>query len=1022
MAAMMPSTGRLDDVLRALLQEIVEGLRGVHYEFVALTAYDADRNFVNQVNRDTTGSVFMPGRRPSVEVGVDAVASFPHGVAYRLTGNNARGAMELANAGLDSSWSIPLISAGVSYGMVTLCKPGSEPFSENELAIARQAVANAAHPMALIHQDAILSREASRRRLIEDLSRLPAGSESPDAVFARMMNSLPAALPHDYAHLTFRNAAGDYVLAGAEPVLFLGPGESYTDGQADYSRVLALGSRVTEYRTDRVAGFWPDRLREAGIGRVLLGLALSDGRIVATLTIGRQTHIPFSPQDVALLDLLVTLLGQAVENRERLDRERAAEARSALLNRIGVLLHGGKPIDEVFEELYQCLAAAVPFDYVSLIAPSGQDGFFSRLASYPELVNKNGELISLADSQYEAIVATGRTWAQYEPGLVQGPSPSKLAAAGLKRGIGLALSHDGAPLGILSVARRSPALFSDTEIAFLDLLGTMLSQSIATQQLVGRLEREAAFATVLNDLALGLKQDGSPPAFFAQVAQALPQVLHHDYLWLGVRDNNGSEDLRVIGGGGDPASSAFMHRLAIGSLAAGTKGQVLREYRSAAWPRPDLAPPDGWGRVELAVLGDDTAPLGVLGIAHSDDRPMRRDERRFLHVLASLLSQSLAHMQKLTRDALHKEQLEQAARLTALGELVASVAHELNNPLTAVVGFADVIELEASSEHRWVDDLRMLRREALRARDIVRDLLFIARPPVVERGPVDLPELFRHIVRLRGQAWRRAGLEAELELPSGLHVVAGAEAQLTQVFLNLITNAEHALRGQPNPRIRIRLADGDGQTVVSITDNGVGIPPEVKARVFEPLFSTKHGEGNGLGLSISYGIVAAHGGQLTVESEPGQGSTFRVALPWTEAARGENTLPEHAIAGHRMNVLVIDDEPSIRQLSQRLLGRMGHRCVALDGTAELRATIREERFDLVICDYRLGAVRADDVLEILASEAPELVDRTVIVTGATTEENVIRLVSRHGLRLMPKPFGLAELRQVLREFGSALSA
>ena len=446
------------------------------------------------------------------------------------------------------------------------------------------------------------------------------------------------------------------------------------------------------------------------------------------------------------------------------------------------------------------------------------------------------------------------------------------------------------------------------------------------------------------------------------------------------------------------------------------EGETVRQFTVRPGHDPEQAwmASQGMVRVVTVVLRDGPVPLGIMNIGRATERVYTRDELDFAGLLGTLLSQSLAWRRKDLLEEQQRDGLEQTARLTALGELVSGIAHELNNPLTSVIGFADLLADDLAGTPQGAD-LEVIRKEALRARDIVRDLLFIARPGTGERSVIDLADVVAHVERLRGRAWQQQGIDVRILAPAVPLQVVGNEQQLTQVLLNLVLNAEDAMTGVVRPRLRIALGEDDGRAVLSVRDNGHGMSEETARRVFEPFYSTKRGRGNGLGLSISYGIAAAHGGELTVRTEMGRGTTFAMLLPPAEGAPvGLRVMPPPRARDTHARVLVVDDEPSIRALSLRLLTQLGHEGVAAGSVGEAIAAVEEDAsFDLVVCDYRLGADRADTFIAALRARWPALLAHVVIATGATTEIAVQELVEREGLALLAKPYGGAQLRELL---------
>lgn len=376
-----------------------------------------------------------------------------------------------------------------------------------------------------------------------------------------------------------------------------------------------------------------------------------------------------------------------------------------------------------------------------------------------------------------------------------------------------------------------------------------------------------------------------------------------------------------------------------------------------------------------------------------------------------------AEVERENTEVRHRQQLEQASRLAALGELIGGVAHELNNPLTAVLGFAEILAISPQAGP-FREELQVIRKEAERARDVVRDLLFMARPGAAERTAVDLAEVVGHVERLKRAAWSREGLSVTIDLAAVTAPAMANEHQLVQILLNLVTNAEHALRGRPGAAIRISGATGPDCAQLTVEDNGPGMPPEVASRVFEPFFTTRPGVGNGLGLSLSYTIAASHGGRLDLVTAPGEGARFTLTLPRT-AHQQRPIEPDSETVSRRLSFLVVDDEPNVRRVCERLITSMGHRCVIAADSASAAVAAESQDFDVVLCDFRLCAETAADVVEALKRVRPTLLSRMVIATGATTEPGVEALRREHALRVLAKPYGLRDIAALAAEAAEA---
>ncbi len=330
--------------------------------------------------------------------------------------------------------------------------------------------------------------------------------------------------------------------------------------------------------------------------------------------------------------------------------------------------------------------------------------------------------------------------------------------------------------------------------------------------------------------------------------------------------------------------------------------------------------------------------------------------------------------------------LVETERLAAVGELVAGVAHEVNNPLGSISAFAQLLLREEGLSLDQRESLEIIYSETLRASHVVKDLLAFARRSAPRRESVDLTQVVEGALRLRGYQLASHGVQTLLDLPAGLPQVVGDARQLQQVVLNLVTNALQAMPDGGDLRL---IAGGDADRVtLEIGDSGGGIPESVRPHIFEPFYTTKpEGEGTGLGLSVSYGIVAAHGGTLALASSTQSGTTFLITLPSEKhtqvadetGAQGIPTVVRSPLQGLRL--LFVDDEASLRH-GMESFGRLRGIFVttASDGRQALELLERAS-FDAVVCDLRMPAMDGMAFYEALSARRPGLAARTVFVTG-----------------------------------------
>jgi PAS domain S-box-containing protein len=348
--------------------------------------------------------------------------------------------------------------------------------------------------------------------------------------------------------------------------------------------------------------------------------------------------------------------------------------------------------------------------------------------------------------------------------------------------------------------------------------------------------------------------------------------------------------------------------------------------------------------------------------------------------------------------------LHQNEKLSALGSLLAGVAHELNNPLSLVVGYAGLLE-EMAPDDATRERAIKVRIAADRCARIVRTFLAMARNKPRAPGPVVLNEVVEAALDIVAYGLRTADIEVERRLAPDLPLVRGDADQLHQVLANLLVNAQQALQTVPPPR-RLRAATGtDGEAVwVAVTDNGPGIPAGIVNRIFDPFFTTKpQGVGTGVGLSVSHGIVAAHGGQILVESEPGAGSTFTVRLPRARAERPDEVSADPPRAHRRARILVVDDEPDIGRLLTDILEGDGHEAACASSGREALDWLSGREVDLIISDLRMPDMDGPGLYRALAERRPELLTRLVFITGDTLAADITGFLSETGANVIEKP-------------------
>lgn len=296
----------------------------------------------------------------------------------------------------------------------------------------------------------------------------------------------------------------------------------------------------------------------------------------------------------------------------------------------------------------------------------------------------------------------------------------------------------------------------------------------------------------------------------------------------------------------------------------------------------------------------------------------------------------------------------------------------------------------------------------------MQDLGSLSRDEGDELGPVDVGLVVERAVRMTEHQLRhRATVVCELEARAP---ALANEARLGQVLLNLIVNAAQAIpEGHASAhQIRISTRSADGRVVIEVSDTGAGIAPEALPHIFDPFFTTKAHSGTGLGLSVCHGIVAQFGGEITVESQQGVGTTFRVSLPASPVPEAERSAPERLLArapSKRARILVVDDDPAIVKAIGRAL--RAHEITTAGSGAEALAVLGQRSFDLVLCDLMMPSITGMDVYEQLESKDPGLARRIVFMTGGAFTPRAMAFVADTARRCVKKPIDFTKVRALV---------
>lgn len=408
-------------------------------------------------------------------------------------------------------------------------------------------------------------------------------------------------------------------------------------------------------------------------------------------------------------------------------------------------------------------------------------------------------------------------------------------------------------------------------------------------------------------------------------------------------------------------------------------------------------------------------------------------------------------------DAAHPEEL-QHDRVAVVGQMTLAVAHELSNPLAAIVASAQTMlafwprqtppsrqddedypataQLDPAAAIQYREDIELILSEARRAGEIVGGLLAFARQQRPERKVVSISEVVQRVAVLGNNLLQTHDIRLRLpnmEEQEGRVWVKGDSNQLQQVMLNLLVNAQQAITGAGSgSTIEIGLRHPSTMLAeITVEDDGPGIPWEKRAMVFEPFFTTKPaGQGTGLGLPICSEIVNSHGGSLRLEEpESGLGARFVISLPLIDTSQNDNSaectpeascvdmtsLPAAEATTQPRRLLIVDDEKAILRSVGRFLKGSGYDVETASTGSDALLALRERQFDAVVCDLRMPGLSGEELFERARAEFPEVAPRIIFTSGDLLREESREFVRNSGCRSLQKPYELSDLLDILHE-------
>lgn len=716
--------------------------------------------------------------------------------------------------------------------------------------------------------------------------------------------------------------------------------------------------------------------------RSYIGVPLeSKKRAIGVLSLCSRRVQAFNEDHVSLLTAVGHQVGVAIEN-SLLYEDSVETARKVLArNHIVATLASSLELSEIFDDFTGEIGKLVDFDRIT-IALAEEDGQMLRVIASRGTVPgiyREGDRLPAA--------GTAAAWAMAESAPhVSGDIAREMRFSEQKHLLQLGFRSQ---LNIPLVARG-------------DVLGTLNLVSTRTGAFIHEVVEE--LKVISGQLAMALANQG----LYEAAARARNE-------WEATF-NSASDGIVVIN---NDRQVVHLNQAAVDIL-----GGSAEEYT---------------GRTSAEVLGRiEIKPEAVEAAA--DDRSKARAELkqelndgRVIEVVVDVMRDSdgnrigsVCFLRDVTEARRLRKQLMQSEKMVAVGQLVSGVAHEINNPLTGVAGYSQLL-LSRDLDEKTRKDVEAIYREAERATRIVRQLLSFARKHQPEKKQVDINEVVRESLELKAYDLRVNNIRVQTALEEGLPPTTADPHLLQQVFLNLITNAEHAmLDDRGGGELKVSTTTTSGRLRISFSDDGPGIPDELRDRIFDPFFTTKDvGKGTGLGLSVCYGMIEDHGGNIWAEPSSGRGATFVIELPILSEPVAEAPVvasPAEDVQGRLGKILLVDDEAAIRQALSKILRDAGHTVEAAENGEVALGMLKRNRYDCVVSDVKMPRMDGPALHQAVSSIDPDLAGSFIFISGDTVNPETRSYLDRINNPHLTKPFRLKDLEEVLQQVLSQKTA
>ena len=709
----------------------------------------------------------------------------------------------------------------------------------------------------------------------------------------------------------------------------------------------------------------------------------------ALVTVGSTELSHFTPERVRLLTAIGEGLGNLLENERLAEELRSSTQEMVMIDEMAKILTSTLDIDHIYNQFAAEMKKLVDFDRITLIEVWFQTGTYVIRNTWGLHVPflDIGRNLPLAGSFIENSLESG-TWAAPldTDRLPEDPGYSYLTDAGLRSQMLAPLTSNDAVIGVVALSSTRQHAFGHREQAILERLASQITPAVENARLYQEAQTRNLEIERLNESTTRILES-NPSALVVMRGEERKVVMVNDSFCVGFK-------------------------LVKKEIEGKPLLQILNWVGIEEWIRESLASSSGEGQKEMRYTDQDGNDRWFLVYAvplQVDDDTAHEEE-------------VLLVLNDVTEQKQQQERLQGHSRLASVGELAAGVAHEINNPLAAVLGLSELIQMENASPS-VTEDARKIQEAAERAARIVQNLLSFARKQESAKGYLHVASVVDRAIELKSHDFRLNNINLTTKHSNRVPLTMIDELQMIQVVLNILNNASQAIiENQESGEITATTSLKNGKIRISITDNGPGIAPEILQYIFDPFFTTKQvGQGTGLGLSICYGIVREHGGELWAESKPGKGATFHIELPLasditsttTPAGNEESNASASSGNNSSMRILVVDDEPLFRDAISRMLSADGHDVVLASNGYQAWDLIQKDRFELILADLRMPGLDGQRLYDLVKEKSQDIAEKMVFVTGDTASPSARNFLRATGNPVLSKPFTIDDIRRLI---------